>query len=258
MKIYQFIGTRNKADFVIYLAHAISTLEKRILIVDQTTNEWYRHGYVRLPENEHLYDLQGIDILCGTQNWLDVEECLRRVGETTSNYDVIMFDIDHVDILQQEWPEFDERFYVGDFEREHIMRDAKMLDAAIKNSGNNSFRHITFTAKYQMNPNFIEVLLKEKIHWNSINYIFESSEETDEMRLTIQHEQTVPYKKLNKQYKDLFAGLVAELMTVHSDEVKERQRGSFLGGLFTKKPKLEVPEVDEEKTLQVYNFEKIK
>lgn len=238
MKLFQFIGTRKKADFLMYLAYSLTNLNKRVLIVDQTTNEWYKYGYTRITENEQLYDLQGIDILCGTQSWLEVEECLRRSGETTGRYDIIMFDVDHIDVLNQDWPDFDERFYIGDFERDHIMRDAEMLNFSIRETKNNVFRHVTFSSKYKMNPDFIEVFLEENIKWNSVHYLFEPDEATDEMRLIIQHQQTIPYKQLNKQYKELITWLVAELVTVHVDEVRGKNKTGILGSLFGKKQKM--------------------
>jgi len=240
MKSIQFIGTRNKSDFVMYLAHVLKNLDKRVLVVDSTTNEWYRNGFARLNEGQFLFDFQGVDILTGTTNWLDVEECLLRAGETTIAYDVILIDIDSVEAVNQEWPTFTERFYVGDYDRAHQLLDTHMIKELIATTGNNELKRITFEASYQMDQTFFEELLESDVQWRSMNYIFQSDELIEGLHLLMQHEQVIPYKRLNKQYKELLSEIVSGLYEMHVKDISDAVKTPFFKLPFKRKHEIEL------------------
>lgn len=227
LKSIQLIGTRNKSDFVMYLAHVFTNLEKRVLIVDSTNNEWYRNGFTRLEKNQYLFDFQGIDILCGTKNWLDIEECLQRSGETTVGYDVILVDMDTTEALGQEWPIFTERFYVGDFDRAHQLLDAELIKTLFSTTKSNELKRITFESTYKVDSAYFENILEVDVKWLSMNYLFEPDEQAEGLRLYMQHDQAVPYKRLNKQYKQLLTEIVSALLEVHIQEVKNAVKTPF-------------------------------
>ncbi len=229
------VGSRKKCDTVIFLAHVISKQNKRVLIVDHTANQTYREGYVRLDKDETLYDLQGIDILVGSQNWLDVERQLKLYEETTVNYDFILFDIDFEKGLDNEYPVFDECLYIGDFERDHLNRDGNMLKKIKATYPKIPIRRLTFASKYKINADLIHVYLPDDFKWHSIHMLFDADESVEELRLTIQYEQTIPYKLVNPQHKELLEGLVSELFQLHTEEVQEGMKQSFFKNIFGKK-----------------------
>ncbi|WP_338657273.1 hypothetical protein V6B14_22255 (plasmid) [Sporosarcina psychrophila] len=235
MMTVQFIGTRNKTDFVIYLAHVLSNLEKRVLIVDSTRNELYKNGFTRMSKGQFLYDFQGIDILCGTTNWLDIEECLLRSGESTVGYDVILVDMDTSETLEQEWPDFNERFYVGDFDRANQLRDAEMIRTLFSNTGNNELKRITFESTFKLDGSFFESMLDTEVQWRSMNYLFEPDDLAEGLRHQMQHDQTIPYKKLNKQYKELLSEIVSALYEMHVKDVSDAVKPSIFKIPFKRK-----------------------
>lgn len=260
-KVVLNVGTRKKADYLIYLGYALHALGKRVLIVDVTKNGVYRNGYVRLGPSEYLYDLQGLDILVDVENWLDIEVLLKSARETTTNYDVILLDIDHIDTLKQDWPEFDDYVYVGDFERDHIKRDAELVQYLMSLTPAPHIRRITFGSKFKMNADFIEVLIKGEIKWNSIHMLFEHDDAMEELRLTIQHQQTIPFPNLNRQHKELINGYISELYLLHIEEVnsnvKQKSKG-FLGTLFGKKNRNIKNDENENENADDYAFGKLK
>lgn len=227
----QFVGTRNKSDMLMYLAHVLTKINKRVLIIDSTQNQWYRNGYTRMSKGQHVYDFQGIDILSDVTNWLDIEESLKKTGETHVNYDVILVDIDSAEILEQEWPEFHERFYVGDFDRAHQLRDVNLIDTLIHTTLNTAIKRITLASKYKLNAEYFDTILSARlgkdIQWRSMNYIFEPDEIGEELRNYMQHEQDIPYKRLNKQYKDLLCEMISALYGLHINDVKDAMKPNF-------------------------------
>lgn len=227
VKLLQFIGTRNKSDFVLYLAHMLTNLKKRVLVVDVTKNKLYQHGYTRLGKEQHLYDFQGIDILCGIENWFDIEECLLRQGETSIAYDLIIIDMDSVEIVEQAWPEFNERFYVGDFDRANQLNDVALVKSLVQSTEDNRLKRITFESKHNFEADFFDTLLDMDIEWRAMHYLFEPDEYIEELRIQMQHTHEIPYRQLSKQHKELLTEIVSMLFELHVDKVSEAVKAPF-------------------------------
>lgn len=235
MKLIQFIGSRNKADFAIYFSHVLTSLEKRVLLVDATADQIYRNGYARLGKNEQVFDFQGIDLLCGAANWLQVEESLRKVNETTTNYDVIIVDMDSIDAIIQEWPTFDDRFYVGDEERLNQVRDIDLLHRLFDETDNRELKRVSFEGRYRLDGSYFDNLMNNRVSWNSINYSIELDDFEASLRTKMQHEQTIPFTKLSKQYREVLHEIVSGLFEIHIHEVQGATKPSFFR--FAKKKK---------------------
>lgn len=226
LKTVQFLGTRNKTDLLMYLSHMLSNLEKRVLLVDCTKNQHYHYGFARLPEGNHLYDFLGIDILVNIDNWLQIEERLKEAGESTVGYDVILLDMDSTDVLHGEWPEFDERFYVGDFDRSHQLRDAEIIRTLFKTTDNKELKRITFESTYSMNPDNFDSVFQE-VEWRSMNYLIEPDDKKEELLFVMQHDMTIPFKRLNKQYKELLTEIVSAMYEMHVKDVADAVKPSL-------------------------------
>lgn len=227
MKLIQFIGTRNKTDFVIYFSHVLTKLDKRVLIVDQTQNQLYLHGYTRLESNQNLFDFQGIDILCGMSSWKEVNEQLLKTNETVSDYDVILFDTDTPNAIQAEWPTVKDRFYVGDFERLHQQLDLSLIRTLFKSTGNRELKRITFENRYKMDDSYFAFLLDEDVLWRSNNYLIEPDEIVEDLRIQMQHEQDIPFNKLTRQYKDVLIEMISELLVMHVKDISNAIKPTY-------------------------------
>ncbi len=237
LKTIHFVGTRDKSDFVLYFAHVLDTMNKRVLIVDSTKNEWYRHSYTRYTDTQQVFDFQGIDILCGATNWLAVEKQLAAADETMTDYDVVLLDMDSKEMLEQDWPVFDERFYIGDFHRAHQSLDVELLHKLFEVTGTSELKRITFESNYRMNESYFETLLNQDVLWKSMNYLVEPDDMADVLRLRMQHDQIIPFKQLNRQYKELLSEIISDLYGVHTKDVSDAVRKSFFKSAFKRQRK---------------------
>lgn len=235
MKLIQFIGSRNKADFALYFSHVLRSLGKRVLLVDATTEQLYRHGYARLGKNDQVFDFQGIDLLCGAANWLQVEESLREINETTTKYDVIIVDMDSIEAITQEWPTFDDRFYIGDEERLNQVRDVELLHRLFDETDNRELKRVSFEGRYRLDSSYFDNLMNNRVRWESINYSIELDDFEASLRTKMQHEQTIPFTKISKQYREVLSGIVSGLFEIHIQEVQGATKPSFFN--FVKKRK---------------------
>lgn len=227
MKLIQFVGTRNKTDFIIYFSHLLSKLDKRVLIIDQTQNQLFRHGYTRLDENQYLFDFQGIDILCGQSSWTEVKDSLLQSEESINSYDVVIVDMDTVDSVNKLWPKFDDVFYVGDFDRIHQQQDKLLIRNLLKSTGSNELKRITFENNYKMDSAYFEHILGEDITWRSLDYLVESDDVSEELRIRMQHEQEITLNKLSRQYKEVLFEIVSALYELHIKDVENAVKPTF-------------------------------
>lgn len=232
LKTIQFVGTRDKSDFVLYFAHVLDTMNKRVLIVDSTKNEWYRHSYTRFDTIQKVFDFQGIDILCSATNWMSVEKHLAASDEALKNYDVILLDMDTKEMLEQDWPVFDERFYIGDFDRAHQFLDVELLNKLFEVTGTTELKRITFESNYHLNESYFETLLNQDVLWKSMNYLIEPDDMSDVLRQRMQHDHIIPFKQLNKQYKELLSEIISDLYGVHVKDVADAVRKPFFKNAF--------------------------
>lgn len=241
MKSIQLVGSRDKSDFVLFLGHVLTNLDKRVLIVDGTQQSLYKHSYTRLIQDQTLFDFQGVDILCGASNWTNIEEHLVKAGETALTYDVILIDMDTKEVIEQDWPEFTERFYIGDFDRAHQLLDVELLNRLFSITGSTELIRITFESNYRIDESYFEALLNQEVKWLSMNYIFEPDEMSESLRLRMQHDQIIPYKNLNKQYKELLNEIVSSLYGIHVKDVADAVKPSLFKNAFKRsnKPILE-------------------
>lgn len=238
-KLIQFIGTRNKSDFILYLSHVLTSLNKRVLVIDGTQNEVYKHGYGPAGTN-NIFDFQGIDILASVSNWADIDQNLKKYDETIEDYDIVIMDIDTPELLKHEWPMFNDRFYVGDFDRSNQQRDVKLIRTLLESTGSSKIKRITFESDYQIDDEYFDMQLTEPVEWNSMNYKFEPDEVMEVLRFKMQHEQIIPFSKLNKQYKNMLTEIISALYELHVQEIEDAVKPSFFKSLF-RRDKASVP-----------------
>ncbi|MEK4487998.1 hypothetical protein MHH81_21040 [Psychrobacillus sp. FSL H8-0484] len=227
MKTIQLAGNRNKSDFTIYLSHILTKLGKNVLIVDATKQSIYRYGYTHLTKSQHLYDFQQIDILCDAKNWLDVEKLLRAEGDSTTQYDLIIVDMDHKGAIEQEWPEFDERYYVGDDERLNQNRDVELLNYLFDITKSNEIKRVIFKSSNKFHESQFDSLMNHRPVWRSMNYTIEPDEFAIGLAIQMQHEQHIPLNRISKQYKKQLEEIISELYKIHVNEVKNAIKPSF-------------------------------
>lgn len=241
MKIIELLGSKNKTDFAIYLAHTIASFEKRVLIVDATQGEFYRYGFTHLDENEYLYNLQNVEILIGAKDWRGVENLLNKENETSSNYDCILVDVDNVSTMIAEWPKFHEVLYVSDNDLLNIKKDVSLLHRWLDENENSHLRRIHFDSSYKLADGFIQVLMNNRIEFSPFSETIEYDDIENRLHLFMQYTQVIPYKKLNRTYKQILKELVEDWFEI--DEKPKTFKTTLFN--FSKKDKHHEKEVKE-------------
>lgn len=234
MKI-QLVGTRNKVDFALYLGHTIAAQGKRVLVIDATSNAFYRHSVTQLEEGEALFEIQGVEILCTAKDWPSVEDCLNAESESLNNYDCIITDMDSIEVLINNWPKFDHTLYISDDDRFNINCDIELLHRFLDENDGKSLRRVHFESPFKVPAGYIELLMNNRVEFTADSEILDYDDQEGRLRIMMQHNQVIPYSKLTKEYKELLINLVVEWFGLDKRQIAKAAKPSLFGNYKTKK-----------------------
>lgn len=213
MKKIGFIGAYDKIDLIIYIAKILTTLDKKVLIIDSTSNQKARYVVpVINPTTMYVTEYEDIDIAVGFN---DIEEIKKYVGVSEGQdleYDVVFVDSDNI----KGFNDFDlenahKNYFVTSFDVYSLKKGLETL-MGLKNV-------ISLTKIY-----FSKEMLKEeddylnflslgyKIVWNENRIYFPI--ENGDLSVIYENQRVakVKFKKLSIQYKDSLAFLAEEIL----------------------------------------------
>ena len=82
MKKIGFIGAYDKTDLIIYIAKILTTLKKKVLVIDATTKQKARYVVpVINPTKMYVTEYEEIDIAVGFPNIEDIKRIIKQIGE---------------------------------------------------------------------------------------------------------------------------------------------------------------------------------
>jgi hypothetical protein len=230
----QLLGTRCKVDFTMYLAHAIASQNKRVLVVDATTASRYMVGLGRLESEELLYEVQDVEMIAAA-SWNDLKDRLTKEGENINNYDVVLVDIDSIAQVTGQWPAFDTSLYVSDDNRFHMQRDVALLHRYLDEHDNKPIRRLHFKSQFKLPETLIELLMNNRIEFTSDSEEIEFDEQLERLFIMMQHNQIIPYHKLTKEYKSILNEYVVEWFGLDRRDVQKAAKPTLFGKYKSKK-----------------------
>ena len=114
MKKISFIGVFDKIDLILSVAKVLERTNKKVLVVDATTNQKSRYVVPAInPTVSYVTEFENIDIAVGFKNFEDIRRYLGVEDNTTMDYDFVLIDTDTYDgILEFEVQNSDLIYYV--------------------------------------------------------------------------------------------------------------------------------------------------
>ncbi|PJO44903.1 hypothetical protein [Lysinibacillus xylanilyticus] len=232
MELIQLLGSRNKSDFAIYLGHTIAALGYRVLIADATNNSEYLHSYIQIEDNEHLYELQDVEILINTKNIQECVENLSNSNEALENFDYVIVDANDSSSIVNDWPKFQHVFYISDNTRSNITQDIDILNDYVDSTGKTILQRIHFESAYKIPNDYIDLLINNRVEFKLVEDPLEYDDQEHKLRNYMQHESSIPYAKLPKDYKRLLKAIVTELLNIGNKDFEASMRRGPLRMLF--------------------------
>ena len=237
MKI-QCLGTKDKSDFILYLAHTIASQGKRVLIADSSKEARFLNGIATIEPHEHIYEVQEVEIVCNVRSLTEVEQKVKLDNENISSFDCLIVDMDDISIMERDWGNFDHTVYVSDNDRFNINKDVNLLHRYIDNSGAKEIRRVHFESIYKIPSGFIELKMNHRVKFSPNSFEIEFDEKLEELRIMLQHNQMIPYKHLSRDYKKMLTELVVEWFELLPKDVAKSAKPNLFGKYKKNKPQM--------------------
>lgn len=203
MKKIGFIGAYDKIDLIIYIAKILTSLDKKVLVIDATINQKARYVIpVINPTTTYITEYEEIDIAVGFKNFEDMK-LYQGVSEIQDmEYDFIFVDTDNEDGLNNfKLEESVKNYFVTSFDAYSLKKGLETF-IGIKNVM--SLTKILFSKEMSVEEddylNFLS--LGYKIIWNE-NKIYFPIENGDLSAIyENQRVAKIKFKNLSVEYKD--------------------------------------------------------
>lgn len=226
MKKVGFIGAYDKIDYIIYIAKILTTLGKRVLIIDTTANQKARHVVpVINPTISYVTEFEGIDITVGFQT---LEEIKRYIGVSNNqqlDYDYILVDTDNAQGIEKfELEQANKNYFVTSFDVYSLKKGLEIFATLLQPI---ELTKILFSKEMTKEEddylNFLS--LGYKIKWNEEKIYFPI--ENGDLSAIYENQRVakVKFKKLSTQCIDSLIYLTEEILKdVNINEIRRAMK----------------------------------
>lgn len=224
MKIIGFIGAYDKTDFMIYVAKALTMLEKKIIIVDSTSIQKARYIVPAInPTKAYVTEYEGIDVAIGFENFEEIKKYLGTEDGKDLEYDMALVDVDSSKIFEQ----FNinngyKNYFVTSFDLYALKKGIEILNLLPEPT---KLTKIIFSKDMLKEDNeYLDYLsLGSKAIWNE-EYIMYLPIDKGDQNVIIENQRVskIGIRKLSQQYKDSLEFVVEDIADdVPSGQVKK-------------------------------------
>lgn len=223
MKKIGFIGAYDKTDLILYVAKILTTLQKKVLLVDATTNQKARYVIpVINPTTMYVTEYEEIDIAVGFSNFNDIKKYLGIPEDQEFEYDVVLIDTDNIKgISDFGLQDAQKNYFVTSFDAYSLK---KGLEALIDLKSAMSLTKILYSKDMlKEEDDYLNFLsLGYKIIWNENRIYFPI--ENGDLSVIYENQRVakIKFRKLSIQYKDGLAYLAEEILGDTSESAVRR------------------------------------
>lgn len=213
MKEIGFIGAYDKTDLMLYIAKILTTLKKKVLIIDATINQKARYIVpVINPTVKYVTEFEEIDIAVGFEDISDIKKYLGISEEQEMEYDIIFVDTDNTERFNTfKLEEANKNYFVTSFDNYSLKKGLEVI-SGLKNPI--SLTKILFASEMlKEEDDYLNFLsLGYKVIWNEYRVYFPI--ENGDLNVIYENHRVakIKFKKLSVQYKDGLAYLAEEIL----------------------------------------------
>ena len=213
MKKIGFIGAYDKTDLMLYIAKILTTLKKKVLVIDATINQKARYIVpVINPTVKYVTEFEGIEIAVGFEDVSDIKKYLGLSDEQEMEYDIIFVDTDNTKGFNTfKLEEANKNYFVTSFDNYSLKKGLEVI-SELKNPI--SLTKILFASEMlKEEDDYLNFLsLGYKVIWNEYRVYFPL--ENGDLNVIYENHRVakIKFKKLSVQYKDGLAYLAEEIL----------------------------------------------
>lgn len=223
MRKIGFMGAYDKTDLILYVAKILTTLRKKVLLVDATTNQKARYVIpVINPTTMYVTEYEEIDIAVGFSNFNDIRKYLGIPEEQELEYDIALIDTDNIEGVDNfGLQDAQKNYFVTSFDAYSLK---KGLEALIDLKSAMSLTKILYSKDMlKEEDDYLNFLsLGYKIIWNENRIYFPI--ENGDLSVIYENQRVakIKFRKLSIQYKDGLAYLAEEILGDTSESAVRR------------------------------------
>lgn len=213
MKKIGFIGAYDKTDLIVYIAKILTTLNKKVLVVDSTVNQKARYIVPAInPTTTYVTDFEDIDIAVGFSSLEDIKNYLGLAENQEMEYDIALIDTDKIEGFKNFGLETaTKNYFVTSFDNYSLKKGLEVL-SGLQNVI--SLTKVLFSKEMSKEEddylNFLS--LGYKAVWNEYRIYFPI--ENGDLNIIYENQRLakIRFKKLSIQYKDGLVYLAEEIL----------------------------------------------
>lgn len=213
MKKIGFIGAYDKTDLIVYIAKILTTLHKKVLVIDSTVNQKARYIVPAInPTASYVTDFEDIDIAVGFSNIEGIKRYLGLSEEQEMEYDIILVDTDNLSGFENfKLLEAQKNYFVTSFDNYSLKKGLEILNGLQETV---SLTKILFSKEMiKEEDDYLNFLaLGYKIIWNEYRIYFPI--ENGDLSVIYENQRLakIKFRKLSIQYKDGLAYISEEIL----------------------------------------------
>ena len=218
MKKVGFIGTYDKTDLILNIAKILTTMRKKVIVVDLTLTQKAKYVVpVINPTLTYITNFEDIDVVVGFKNETEIKDYLGITEKEKLPYDIMLMDVDDSEMIER----FDlvndaKNYFVTAFDLYSLKRGLEVL-SNLKTPM--QLTKILFAKEIlKEDDDYLNFLsLGYKVMWNEYRIYFPIENGDGTVLAENQRVAKIKFKKLSTQYKDGLVYIVGEILNDTSE-----------------------------------------
>lgn len=216
MKKIGFIGAYDKTDLILNIAKILTTMKKRILVIDSSINQKAKYVVPAIdPTVSYITSFEEIDVAIGFN---DLDEVKKYTGVNEElPYDIILIDCDSIERLERfELEGADKNYFVTSFDVYSLKKGLELISnisVAIK------LTKVLFTQEaLKEDDDYLNYLsLGYKVIWEDEIIYFPLENGDYSAIVENQRLQKIKFRRLSIQYKESICYMAQQILELNSD-----------------------------------------
>ena len=219
MKKVGFIGTYDKTDLILNIAKILTTMKKKVIVVDSTLTQKAKYVVpVINPTITYITNFEDIDVAVGFKDDISIKSYLGITETEPLPYDIMLLDVDDSEAIER----FDlastevKNYFVTAFDLYSLKRGLEVLSNLKTPIG---LTKILFAKEIlKEEDDYLNFLsLGYKVMWNEYRIYFPIENGDWSVLAENQRVAKIKFKKLSTQYKDSLIYIVSEILNDTSE-----------------------------------------
>lgn len=222
MKLVGFVGNVDKTELVMYIAKMISTLGKKTIYIDATSDQKTRYIIPTIngvdEQNQYVVQHDGVEFAIGFTNMLELKKYFLSKGEDFTEFEYVIVVTDNNEMCEEyDLKSANNLFFVSSYDKFHIIKGIELLKymCAMKRKADPDAQLILTKLLYYSDINtadskFIDGLAENlPLLWahDAVNFPYDSGDLS--VNIQNQYGNKIDVRNLTKLYKEAIVDTVA-------------------------------------------------